>query len=162
MRRDVKPDIYLLNFIRFNVKMLTKTNMYCNCPTVYVRRYQKKKTKKQQQMKQKYISLYSKFNYMKRWLRTKSKASKISTDRTFKNASQTHIVKTYLPHNICTLPCQLNGSNTGPQNHVTVYLLHIKGLQFVGLACCWIKETSQKGENTNPFGKVTMSKNSIF
>lgn len=55
-----------------NVKMQTKT-MHCSCPRVYVRRYpppQKQGTKK-------YILLYLKFNYMIRWLRIKSKASKI-------------------------------------------------------------------------------------
>lgn len=35
-------------------------------------------------MKQKYTSLYSKFNYMKKFERTKSKASKTSTIKTFK------------------------------------------------------------------------------
>lgn len=92
-------------------------NLISGCLISYVSISQKKKElpnslcaqiiKQKNKIKPKYIRilLYSKFNYMKRWLRTKSKASKISTNVTFKNTSRTHIVKTYLPHDVCTLPC---------------------------------------------------------
>lgn len=92
------PDFWLLNSMSFNVHLLKKTYAYGNHPAVYVRRYPKIE-------KQKYKLLYSNFNYIRRWLRTKSKASKKSTNMAFKNASHTYNVKTYFPQNICTLPC---------------------------------------------------------
>lgn len=87
------------HFARFHT--FHKTSMHCSCPTVYVRRYPNEYM---------YCGTLNSTT-LERCLRTKSKASKTTTNMTFQKKKKClkHIVKkmkTYFPHNICTLPCR--------------------------------------------------------